>query len=243
MRVGHAAAAMLLGVLSSSAARAQSSEATAAGDAGSPGARQAAIELAKQAARAYEQGKCDEASKLLVVAHGLSPEPVLLYDLGRAYEQCSRCADAITTYEQYLHDVPDATDRPVVEQSIARCRHEIAPAPRVVTDVPADRGLSPLPWVIGGTGVAALGAGIVLGVLADQRHDAATQDPVALGAQAKQSDAQSFATSADVCFVAGSVLTVAGVLWEILQLSGRPAARSAFVFEPSLGGASVRGTF
>src|SRR5262245_65949903 len=45
-----------------------------------------ALELFNQSADLYRQGKFDEAARLLERAYEMHPEPVLLYNLGRAYE-------------------------------------------------------------------------------------------------------------------------------------------------------------
>lgn len=70
-----------------------------------------------------------------------------------------------------------------------------------------------LPWVVTGVGVAGLGAGVVLALVSRGRHDAAVREPVQTIAQDKQDEASSLATGATIAFVAGGVVTAAGLTW------------------------------
>jgi hypothetical protein len=64
-------------------------------------------------------------------------------------------------------------------------------------------------------GAAAIASGLVLGLLANDRHDTAAHDPGQLSAQQAQSDAESLAVGANVSFAAGGLLTVAALIWGI----------------------------
>lgn len=64
--------------------------------------RDQALALFEQSDKAYKAGNFEEAAKLLREAYSLYPEPLLLYNLGRAQEGMGDSRGAVQSYEQYL---------------------------------------------------------------------------------------------------------------------------------------------
>lgn len=103
-----------------------------------------AVQLADDSEKAYKAGNFEKAAKLLREAHDLYPEPILLYNLGRALEGMGNAKDAIAAYEGYLHDAKQIDDRGAIERRIATLKHQLeqqeedarqpAPLPAVTTD-------------------------------------------------------------------------------------------------------------
>jgi tetratricopeptide (TPR) repeat protein len=60
-----------------------------------------ARELIKQAERLYDQKNYLEAAEALEKAHAALPDPRLLYNIARAYDQGGKTREAIQYYEQY----------------------------------------------------------------------------------------------------------------------------------------------
>lgn len=202
-----------------------------------------AAELFKRSADEYKKGNFQATVKLLDEAYALDPQPVLVYNLGRAYEGLGDLTTAIAAYEKYLHDDPKTADRGALEHRIATLRRErdekVALARqrdeereradeqrRAAEDerrarggerAPEERGRSPGPYVLAGVGVAGLAAGAAFGIMAASTHDAAVAERVQKVAVEEQDEAKRYATVSSVAFVAGGVLVAAGVTWWILD--------------------------
>lgn len=103
--------------------------------------------------------------------------------------------------------------------------------------------------VIGATGLGALGGGIILGAFAAKEYDAALVEGQCVGDtpplcrdRAPVDDALAIADAGTGLVIAGSLLTVTGVLLVLLVPSSELDA-PAVAFDFGLGGASLRGTF
>jgi tetratricopeptide (TPR) repeat protein len=213
----------------------------------STGDEKRALELFEQSVAAYRDGRFQEAVDKLLEARQAKREPVLLFNLGRAYEALGLNDEAADAYTSYLAEEPAAVDRRALEARITvlraqaneraaatarAARAEAAPDTRP-RERDRDRGSSAgsiAPWVVTATGVAALGTGVVLGVLAKNGHDDAVDEPVQQTAASKQDDARSLARGATITLVAGSVVTAVGLVWLLvraLQASGEPARAGA----------------
>jgi tetratricopeptide (TPR) repeat protein len=194
-----------------------------------PAGRAKALELFEQSSTAYERGRFAEAISLLHQSYALNKEPVVLYNLGRAYEGAGDLSAAAKSYEAFLGAEPAASDRGALEQRIATLRRQLAEREaleRKAKDVgkaPERRG-SVVPWVVGAVGAAGFATGVGVAVLARQRNDQAVSEPTYAGADRLHRQAESMATVANILFVAGGVLLVAGVSWGILQSSSRSSA-------------------
>src|SRR5215212_10871269 len=84
-----------------------------------------ALQLFEQSADRYRQGRFREAVELLQEAYRLSPEAVLLYNLGRAYEGLGDTAGALDAYTRYLAADPNAADRASIESRVATLKRQL----------------------------------------------------------------------------------------------------------------------
>jgi tetratricopeptide (TPR) repeat protein len=198
-----------------------------------PDARRA-TELFNRSDDAYRNGRFKEAVDLLKEAYRLAPDPVLLYNLARAYEGLGDMPNAVESYSGYLRAAPTASDRASVERRIAalraaieekaRLRRERAAAElrerQAVEQASRQSSPSAVPWILAGVGGAGVAAGTVFGLIARSRnHDAAGAPQVEVSRD--NSDARTFATIANVSFAIGGALLVAGVVWGLLDLRAR----------------------
>ena len=182
-------------------------------------ARDRALDLFEQAERVYAAGDVERAVALLVEARALYPEPVLLYNLARAYETLGRLPDALDAYDRYLREAPDAPDRGAIVARIAAIRQQLAERARLERErsrTSADGGPGALPWVVASTGVAAIGAGVTFGLLAQGARGDAAADPIHASSVETFEQGQTWATVANVLFAAGGVLAAAGVTWIVV---------------------------
>ncbi len=81
---------------------------------------------------------------------------------------------------------------------------------------------------------------IVLGLLAKSRHEDAVNERAQATAQDEQNAAQSLATGATIAFVAGGIVTAAGLTWLGIR-AFTPAQRVSVLAGP--GSVIVKGTF
>jgi tetratricopeptide (TPR) repeat protein len=202
---------------------------SAAGPARADGKDPRAMELFEKSETAYDQGRFAEAIALLRQAYALEKEPVLLYNLGRAYEGLGDLAGAAQAYEDFLRAQPDAPDRGALERRIGTLRRQLTEREALRRKAAAEkpRTASPIPWIVAGVGAGGLAAGGLVGVLASNKHDDAVREPTYREADRLESQAKSMATAANVCLVAGGVLLVVGVVWGILDVSASRRASGA----------------
>lgn len=221
--------------------------------------REEALELFRQSETEYQAGRFADAAALLQRAWQRHEEPILMWNLGRAWEGAGEPQKAIEAYRRYLQAAPRANDRTTVEAKIAelerqvrqnaeqerrqaeedaRARREAEEQDRRAAEEDererrrrlsgedaGGRGPGIAPWILVGAGGVSLGAGGLFGLLATSRHDAAEADPVQRSARDKQDGAETFATLANVAFVAGAVMAAGGVTWVLL--GGRGDAESS----------------
>src|SRR4051794_18494552 len=87
-----------------------------------------ALVLFQKSVESYREGRFQEAIDLLIEARALKPEPVLSYDLGRAYEAIGDLPHAEEAYARYLDENPAAQDRLAIEGRLVTLRRQIAEA-------------------------------------------------------------------------------------------------------------------
>ena len=75
----------------------------------------------------YDQGRFLDAAQRFEAAYGLAPRPVILYNLGLAYEGALELGRAADAYERYL-ETPGRSNEAEVRSRIARLR-ELAGGP------------------------------------------------------------------------------------------------------------------
>ncbi|MBK7582732.1 MAG: tetratricopeptide repeat protein [Myxococcales bacterium] len=219
-----------------------------------------ALELFEKSADLYRQGKFDEAAQLLERAYSLHDEAVLLYNLGRAYEGLGENQKAIDAYTKYLEKAPKAKDRGALERRMETLKAQLAQQNKPLPDkqpepvVPAkpvapepdrpppSRGPGVLPWVVAGVGVAAVGAGLFVGLQAKSKRDDAQDNPESRAAQEDYDSAKSMATTANVLLIAGTVVAAGGVTWALLsRKKSEPAAAAPLHFTVTPGGFRIGG--
>lgn len=85
-----------------------------------------ALALFEKSDKAYKDGKFEQAVKLLEEAYRLYPEPLLLYNLGRAQEGLGDLPGAVSSYEKYLEDGKEITDRGAIERRVETLKAQLA---------------------------------------------------------------------------------------------------------------------
>jgi tetratricopeptide (TPR) repeat protein len=202
--------------------------------------REKALILFENSDKAYKAGKFEEAVALLREAYQLYPEPLLLYNLGRAQEGLGDTAGALESYEQYLKDAKEIKDRGAIERRIETLKAQIAkaeadarqraeeeerrrreeeerkrnPPPPIDTRTPLEKYG---PWTTMGVGGAVVLTGVYFGVRASSRHDDALATPIQRDAAELQASAERSATIANVMFAAGGAVLAGGIVWKLLQ--------------------------
>ena len=88
--------------------------------------RDRALKLFEDSDKAYKAGKFEKAAELLREAYGLYPEPLLLYNLGRAQEGLGDAKGAIESYERYLKDAKQIKDRGAIERRVDTLKAQLA---------------------------------------------------------------------------------------------------------------------
>ena len=225
----------------------------------SPESDAEARDLYVQSDDAYKAGHFDAAADLLQRAYALSHAPVLLYNLARAYEGMGASDKALDAYQSYLTNEPNPPDRGAIEARIETLKRQIDERQRfeqqrdeerkraeaqarqqAVIVVPTIRQASPVPWVVGGVGLAGVVGGFVVGGLALVRHSDGENAPNALAASNDQGDALGFATAANVAFIAGGVIAGVGIAWGIVDvLTSRRRTRTTATVRLVIGPTSL----
>ena len=201
------------------------------------GQRERALDLFEEAETLYDEGRLDEAVERLVEARSLYPEPVLLYNLARAYEGLGQLEDALDAYTRFLEETPDASDRGAIERRIESIRAQLAERERLATElqrreveeevdepVAARPPRIVWPWVVMALGLATAGAGGAFGVLALTEREDAVDAQVHLDAVHAFERAETYAIVFDVVVAAGAILAAAGLAWALVA---RHRARAA----------------
>lgn len=188
-----------------------------------------ALAMYEEAARLYQRGEFGASAELLRQAYRLYDHPTLLYNLARAIEGLGDLSATVQTYERYLQAAPDAPDREMVAARVETLRALMAEregllrerarairdrerlAARVEPDEPLSHG--PWPWVVTGVGLAGVGAGAALWLLALDARDSAEVEPEQREAFRLHSRAESLAVGATASMIAGGALALVGFGW------------------------------
>ena len=223
--------------------------------------RARALELFRQSAESYREGRFEEAAALLREARTLHSEPLLSYNLARALEGMGDLEGAVSAYREYLEEAPDAADAPAVRSRLEGLERHLAEVRAIEEDrarlersegerdrapptpPPAPRGPDALPWVFAGIGAAVMVAGAVPGALAIARRDDANRAPNHAAAVAALSDADGLATATNVLFVAGGVLLLGGVIWGSVDLVSSSGSQSSASLQIGPASLALTGTF
>ena len=187
-----------------------------------------AVVLFEESEQLFNAGEFAEAAALLRRAYELHPEPTLLYNLGRSLDGLGDLVGAIDAYQQYVEAAPAAANRGAVDARLATLRRQVGERDSMAPDggdsatgdgAPAD-GVGPWPWVIGAAGLVVVGVGTTFGLLSRGSADDAAPEPVMVTAVSLHEDARTYATVANVAFVAGGLLAAGGLTWLLLSIDG-----------------------
>jgi tetratricopeptide (TPR) repeat protein len=126
-------------------------------------------QVAKIHARAandyYVKADYDKALKEFQETYRLSKRPQFLYNIAVCHERLGQYQEAVENLEQYLRDLPEASDRGMVEDRIRNLKARLPPKPEKQKPVVvAEKKKRPW-WVLGVVGgVVAVGLAVGLGV-------------------------------------------------------------------------------
>jgi tetratricopeptide (TPR) repeat protein len=149
--------------------------------------------LVKEAERRYLAGDYAAAAELLVKAQAIEPNPRLVYDIARAYDQAGEADKALRYYQAYI-GLRDGTDPPLVKRArLAEERLRRAPVQPTIQPDPEEQRQRALTqarersavessrhaydnaltksYLLGGLAAAALTSGIVFGLSANAAKD------------------------------------------------------------------------
>lgn len=224
----------------------------ASADTVDPGQR--AKDLYKESLTKYREGNFQKAVELLQEAYKIKAEPVLLYNLGRAYEGLGENEKAIKAYQDYLAQETQVVDRKALETRIATLKKQIAERERLQNEKKEaeerERNAKKptvVPWIVAGVGAAGVASGVVFALIA-KNHNSHADDPATdqITATDEKDQAKSFGTVANISFAVGGGLLATGLVWGFIasRNSGTNETKTATV-EPilGLGSAGLRGTF
>ena len=74
--------------------------------------------LFENGARAYQEGRYEDAVDLFLKAYTIDPQPELLYNVAQAYERLGDVRNALRSYRDYLRQHPNDQDRAFVETRV-----------------------------------------------------------------------------------------------------------------------------
>jgi tetratricopeptide (TPR) repeat protein len=191
-----------------------------------------ALALFDQSELAYQERRYEAAAQLLEEAYSIEPEPLLLYNLGRAYEALEDVDRARSAYERYLATDIDEEARAEVRARIAALAAPVAPpiaepAP-IVEPAPAGPELGGPIATLAGAGAVWLAA-IGLAIGAEVQNGAAFDLSLPYAEARSAADVRdALAIAANISFVLGGALAAGGGVWLGVALgSGPPSARGA----------------
>ncbi|MEM7676690.1 MAG: hypothetical protein AAF449_11875 [Myxococcota bacterium] len=216
-----------------------------------------ARQLAREARKAYDGGRFERAEGLIRGAYALDPAPALLYNLAAILDAKGDAQGALQAYQQFLRQKPAASGRRRIERRIEVLKRALKATPAPVkpavsppppnpaavvsspTEVqPPERSTRILPWITAGTGALGVGAGVVLGVMAQSKQNDARNADEQLVAARALSDAESLATTANILYAAGGAVLVGGLIWGLL--GGEAEPKVSAVIAPDFVGAVGR---
>ena len=90
-----------------------------------PTARSKAEKIYARGVKAFDEKRFDKALEAFEEAYLLDPVPILLYNIARAHEELGAFEEASRYLTRYLDRVPDADDRPQIEQRLNLLRSAI----------------------------------------------------------------------------------------------------------------------
>lgn len=185
-------------------------------------------QLATDGAKAYRAGSYQEAIDLFEKAYALEPVPNLLYNIAKCYEKQEKFEEAVQYYQKFVV-------APEVDSKARQAALDRMESLRQIADIKKDegaqgdqgghivgRGEQPAEpqvdepvdttalWTIGG-GVALLGGGLAMGLLASSEADTVKNGATFAERQSAQDSGKTYALVADGLYVAGAAVTAVGL--------------------------------
>ncbi len=221
-----------------------------------------AFALFEESQEHYNAGDFDEAATLLEQAYAIHPEPVLLYNLGRAKEGRNDAAGAIEAYRTFLEQSPDTEDRGAIEARIASLQSGLDERSRAEDErrrleqereaaeararTSSQTGRRAGAWILAATGAVALGTGALLGVLSNRAEEQAQNTEVHLEATRELDRAENLSLGANIAFAGGGALLLTGVTWLLvssLRDDDEDGDEPTMQVDVGINHLAVRGTF
>jgi tetratricopeptide (TPR) repeat protein len=214
-----------------------------------PGIASAAESLPDRAASAFNDGDYLEAARLLEEAFAQDPQPLYLFNIGRAYQEARRWKNAVSFFERYLRTAPSGERRQTAKHHLAAVVAQLPPPPKPIPPPPPPGPERPLaPWLLTGAGVLSVGAAGALFFMANNRRESvksATQDEFGVvtsmsqeRAFALRDEADGLATSGAVLGGIGATAIAVGTVWAVLSWDGT-VPDSGLEVAPGVSGLSV----
>lgn len=97
--------------------------------------------LLKEGERLYQQGEYRKSAEVLIQANELSPNPRLLYNIARAFDQAGDARRAVSYYQQYVNS-PEGTDSQLLKRAglaLDRLRRQIEKEDAATAALEAER--------------------------------------------------------------------------------------------------------
>lgn len=210
---------------------------------------------------AFSDGRFEDALARWRESYELTEHPELLYNIATSLDRLGRLEEAMDEYEAFLEAMPDATNRNYVRRRVEVIREQIAgreadaasaPPPGTegapgVLDDPVERPSRGEPSRVGpaisfGLAGAALIAGVVTAVLADERYAALEEAcPNGVCAESSAGDIDTLTAltvSTDVLLGVALLAGVGGLLWWVLDTGdgGESVEASAWCAPGGCGG-------
>jgi tetratricopeptide (TPR) repeat protein len=98
-------------------------------------ARDHARDAFTQGQELYRTGDYAGALAAFQSAEAARPSPAAAYNIGRCYERLGHPAEALSAYERYLTETPDAPDRDALAEHIAELRRQVPAGGRLTVSV------------------------------------------------------------------------------------------------------------
>jgi len=232
--------------------------------------------LATEGAQAFQNKEYAKAIEKFEAAYKIEEIPNLLYNIAKCYEKLEKYDEAIKNYKKFVFSENIAGDaRKDAYESIERLekiqefakkekdaerrRKEEEAASKDekkddrVAEQPKVKLVEPdhtVAYILGGTGVAFIAGGVVLGLMANNQHSSFESGETTQARRDAAQKGEQFALFADIGFGVGAAALITGVvLWavaspeEVVVDEGASAGRLQPYWSPQAAGLNYQLTF
>lgn len=179
----------------------------------------------------YKAGDYERAVAAFMKVYRASPNPNLIYNIARCFEELKRFDESADSYEEYLKLSPKASDRAQIEVTIKTLR-SLASAKKS-SEASTGGSASKSTTRSNALELGLLGAGAVLmtggvwygleaGAAADRRNEALSEAQFTNA----QSDMSSAALRADILLIGGALVATTGVVLMLTSSDEVPSAET-----------------